>query len=365
MQSARVQLSFVTGVAEPGIANASLQIMFGKCRDFLRIRGVEVSTPMFYRDAIERAVGYLGVFVIPLPQANEPALETIVTAWFEGPVGRTVKLRMGEAEVVARSAGEAALFLRHLQQLSEKSWLSTTNALRVRTVRKHRKNALRVAPILERSDCSHVRNTHQIDEEPVNASTLSESFLPLSPLVVFPARPPRIVPMGDNRLVGQWRALGSRAIGVLRARNKPEFGVRDPKHPVLLDAVIWTLYESEPRRGLQPQMGSTSIDIDCERMLAARRRDGRSVRPLNGLPSIPKITFRAELPARAAGVFGTPPRPAHRARPVGIWEAPEQGRFGQGRGSNDLMKACGFEVRPSVENLLRVLAGVGALRLSQ
>lgn len=120
MQSARVQLSLVPGLDEPEVGNASLQIMFGKCRDFLRIRGVEVSTPMFYRDAIERVGGYLGEFIVPLPRAIEPALGTIVAAWFEGPSGRTVKLRIGEVEVVVRSTGEATSFLRHVQQLSER-----------------------------------------------------------------------------------------------------------------------------------------------------------------------------------------------------------------------------------------------------
>ncbi len=75
---------------------------------------------MFYCDGLERVGGYLGEFIVPLPQAIDPTLETIVAAWFEGPSGRTVKLRIGEVEAVARSAIDAASFLRYVHRFSER-----------------------------------------------------------------------------------------------------------------------------------------------------------------------------------------------------------------------------------------------------
>jgi hypothetical protein len=105
---------------DPRIGSAALQLVFAKCRAFLCLRGVEVSMPMFYDyDAEERWGGYIGEFVIPLHRAIEPAVETILDAWFEGRPDRTVSLRVGEMETEARVTKQAASFLRRAQQLRE------------------------------------------------------------------------------------------------------------------------------------------------------------------------------------------------------------------------------------------------------
>jgi hypothetical protein len=47
----------------------SLQRMLGNFRSFLRFRGIETLTPMFFNDE-ELLAGYAGEFVIPLDRAR-------------------------------------------------------------------------------------------------------------------------------------------------------------------------------------------------------------------------------------------------------------------------------------------------------
>jgi hypothetical protein len=111
MQSALVHLSLIPAPGEQRIASGPLQFEFGRFRNFLHVRGVRASTPMFYRDADGDAGGYVGEFVIPLVSAIEPPLETIFVAWLQARFGRRVNLRIGDDQVEARSVEEARTFL--------------------------------------------------------------------------------------------------------------------------------------------------------------------------------------------------------------------------------------------------------------
>lgn len=119
MQSAQARLSLIPAYGDPAIGSVALQSVFGKCRAFLRLRGVAVATPMFSGEAEMAAGGYAGEFIVPLAQATEPPVETILEAWFEGRSGRAVRLTVGEMEAVARSTPEAEAFLRRARQLRE------------------------------------------------------------------------------------------------------------------------------------------------------------------------------------------------------------------------------------------------------
>jgi hypothetical protein len=68
MPFARARVSLLPGPDDPPIVGGAYQSMFGKRQRFLRIRGVEASTPMFYDDDAESG-GYAGEFILPLGQA--------------------------------------------------------------------------------------------------------------------------------------------------------------------------------------------------------------------------------------------------------------------------------------------------------
>jgi hypothetical protein len=111
MQSALVHLSLIPAPADLRIASGPLQLQFSRFRNFLRVRGVPASTPMFYRDTDTDAGGYAGEFVIPLVSATEPPLETMLVAWLQARPGRRVNLRICDGQVEARSVEEARAFL--------------------------------------------------------------------------------------------------------------------------------------------------------------------------------------------------------------------------------------------------------------
>jgi hypothetical protein len=119
MSFARVRLCLVPAPDDPPIASGALQAMFGKFRQFLRIRNVEVSTPMFYHDAEAAAGGYVGEFIVPLGEAIRPPVATVLSAWFEERPARAVRLSVGDGEAVVRSTEEAESFLRCAQQVRQ------------------------------------------------------------------------------------------------------------------------------------------------------------------------------------------------------------------------------------------------------
>jgi hypothetical protein len=101
------------------IASDALQSAIAKFRQYLRICGVEVSTPMFYQATDAATEGYVGEFIVPLPHAIRPPLAIIVSEWLQERAGRTVRLRVGEGEAVARSTEQAQMFLWRAHQLRE------------------------------------------------------------------------------------------------------------------------------------------------------------------------------------------------------------------------------------------------------
>jgi hypothetical protein len=111
MQSALVHLSLIPAPSDLRVASGPLQFEFGRFRNFLHVRGVPASTPMFYRDADAAAGGYAGEFVIPLVSAIEPPLETMLVAWLQARPGRRVNLRICDDQFEARSVEEARAFL--------------------------------------------------------------------------------------------------------------------------------------------------------------------------------------------------------------------------------------------------------------
>jgi hypothetical protein len=122
MSSARAHLFLIPARDDPPIGSAVLQSVFGKSRAFLRLHGVAVSTPVFSGEAEMAAGGYVGEFNMSLVQATESSVATVIAAWFEGRSGRTVRLRVGEAEAEARSVNEAETFLRRATQLRAAPW---------------------------------------------------------------------------------------------------------------------------------------------------------------------------------------------------------------------------------------------------
>jgi len=54
-----------------------------------------------------------GEFVIPLATIVGPVLYAAVTSWFEGVVGRKLRLKMGDIDVEARSEPELERLLEH------------------------------------------------------------------------------------------------------------------------------------------------------------------------------------------------------------------------------------------------------------
>jgi hypothetical protein len=127
MSSARVYLCLIPARDDRAIGSVALQAVFGKCRAFLRLRGVAVSTPMFSGEAETAAGCYAGEFVIPLRWAAEAPVETVLDAWFEGRPGRVVRLRVGDLQAEAWSTQEAETFLRSAQQLRETPWVYDEN----------------------------------------------------------------------------------------------------------------------------------------------------------------------------------------------------------------------------------------------
>jgi hypothetical protein len=57
--------------------------------------------------------------ILPLPHAIRPPLAMIVSEWLGERAGRTVRLRVGEGEAVARSTEQAEIFLWRAHQLRE------------------------------------------------------------------------------------------------------------------------------------------------------------------------------------------------------------------------------------------------------
>lgn len=120
MPFAHARIALLPAPDDPPIVSGGYQVVFGKFRRFLHVRGVEASTPMFYHDAETAAEGYVGEFVVPLGQAIRPPLATVLSAWFDGQPGRVVPLNVDERHAEARSTEEAESFLRRAQRLREK-----------------------------------------------------------------------------------------------------------------------------------------------------------------------------------------------------------------------------------------------------
>jgi hypothetical protein len=119
MPFARARVVLLPARDDFRIASDALQSAIGKFRRYLRICGVEVSTPMFYQATDAAAGGYVGEFIVPLPHAIRPPLAMIVSAWLQERAGRRVLLRVGDGEAVARSAEQAAIFLWRAHRLRE------------------------------------------------------------------------------------------------------------------------------------------------------------------------------------------------------------------------------------------------------
>jgi hypothetical protein len=104
---------------DPWIASRAAQAEFSQLRAFLRARGVPTSTAMYYRDGDPNAGGFAGEYVMPLACAIEPTMETFLVVWLHARSGRKARLRVGDAEVEARSVEEAQTFLSHVLQLRQ------------------------------------------------------------------------------------------------------------------------------------------------------------------------------------------------------------------------------------------------------
>ena len=111
MPFARARVSLLPGPDDPPIVGGEYQSMFGKFRRFLRIRGVETSTPMFYHDGDAELGGYAGEFILPLRQASRAPVATVLSAWLEARPERAVRLSVGEEVAEVRSTEEAERFL--------------------------------------------------------------------------------------------------------------------------------------------------------------------------------------------------------------------------------------------------------------
>ena len=120
MPFARARVVLLPAHDDSRIASDALQSAIGKFRQYLRICGVEVSTPMFYQATDAAAGGYVGEFIVPLGQAIRPPLATVLSAWFDGRPGRAVRLNVGERQGEVRSTEEAESFLRRAQRLLAK-----------------------------------------------------------------------------------------------------------------------------------------------------------------------------------------------------------------------------------------------------
>lgn len=120
MPFALARVSLLPGPDDPAIVGGAYQSTFGKFRRFLRIRGVEASTPMFYHDDDTESGGYAGEFILPLGQAIRAPLATVLSAWLEARPERAVRLSVGEEEAEARSTEEAERFLWRAQHVRAK-----------------------------------------------------------------------------------------------------------------------------------------------------------------------------------------------------------------------------------------------------
>jgi hypothetical protein len=83
--------------------------MLGNFRSFLRLRGIETLTPMFFNDE-ELLAGYAGEFVVPLDRAGW-TFSCFILAWLEGRAERSLSLRFGEPEAQVRSIPETEAFV--------------------------------------------------------------------------------------------------------------------------------------------------------------------------------------------------------------------------------------------------------------
>jgi len=119
MPFAPARVSLIPAPGDPPIASGALQSTFDKFRHFLRVSGLNVSTPMFYDEADAAGGGYIGEFIVPLPHAIRPPLALVVSAWLQERPRRAVRLRVGEIEAVAHTTQEAENFLNREQQLRE------------------------------------------------------------------------------------------------------------------------------------------------------------------------------------------------------------------------------------------------------
>ena len=115
MPTALVPVSLVPAPDDHRFVNGALQAIFGNHKRFLHISGLEVLSPMYYHDANVEG-GYLGEFIIPLAQATQLPLTTVVTVWLGGRAGRTVRLSIREGQAEARNGGGRELSRGRAQQ---------------------------------------------------------------------------------------------------------------------------------------------------------------------------------------------------------------------------------------------------------
>lgn len=113
--TASVEISLVPALDEPDIASVSLQTLFGDFHHYLRISGIPVTSQMFYDPEGDEPGGFVGVFAIPLNQALNPNVTSLLVAWLEGRRNRAITLRVSDRHFAAQSADEIQAFLGSFQ----------------------------------------------------------------------------------------------------------------------------------------------------------------------------------------------------------------------------------------------------------
>ncbi|MFM0205683.1 hypothetical protein PQR53_38410 [Paraburkholderia fungorum] len=115
--AATLRLTLVRSADDHAAFSPGYQAELRQFYQLVRADGTRVSAVAFTVDSVGASGGLMGEFVIPLAQVIGPVLGGAAVAWLQGRAGRTLRLKVGDLEVEARTPEEIGQLLKQAQAL--------------------------------------------------------------------------------------------------------------------------------------------------------------------------------------------------------------------------------------------------------
>lgn len=117
--SKNLEIELVPSPEDPPLESDEYQAALQGFSDVLEQGGLDVSSHVLLIEAAGHEIApHLGVFLTSL-QTALPVVGTGLTSWFAGRYGREVRVKVGDIEVEANTASDAAKLLTKAQEIAQ------------------------------------------------------------------------------------------------------------------------------------------------------------------------------------------------------------------------------------------------------